>query len=114
MTPDKAAQRAEKRAMLARGLVEPQHGTPGAYQDYGCRCEPCTEAWRAACARRMATPYAPRSGEAWTDDELARVTARGDDGRYLWPLGYAAERTGRTRTAIMSARRDAKKPPPVA
>lgn len=31
-----------------------RHGTANAYQNYGCRCDECREAWRSYCAERRA------------------------------------------------------------
>jgi len=79
------------------------HGE-GGYVNYGCRCDVCVEATRAAArerrrAQQAATLGAPRWGYEWTGPELEIVATRDD-------LSVVEQATllGRTARAVQKAR----------
>jgi hypothetical protein len=48
-------QNAQRRARLNAGLASPAHGRYTTYSNWGCRCQPCRDAW-AAYWRDMPRP----------------------------------------------------------
>jgi hypothetical protein len=52
------ARRRAGRVVVDGRLVQPEpnitHGKRATYTNWGCRCEPCTIAWREACCERRA------------------------------------------------------------
>lgn len=59
MKPTKAATSNAERATFP--LDDPRHGTPHAYTNLVCRCDPCRAAW-AAYVRQRRAHYAGRRG----------------------------------------------------
>src|SRR5882724_10676585 len=56
------ARRLPERVVIDGRLVHPRanHGVGNAYTNFGCRCEPCTSAWRASVRKRRMSRRAAR------------------------------------------------------
>jgi hypothetical protein len=79
----------------ARLILDPDcapHGVPGTYTNWGCRCDPCTEAHsndRRGRRTREDFPDAPPDSEDTTPAQIVALRAELAAGRELTPKGQA-------------------------
>jgi len=95
---NREAHRSTVSKMKAKGLApsDRRHGTPYAYNSWGCRCGKCKAAWAERCREHYEKTRGPVTEPWWTESEVFALRAL--------PPVEASKRLGRSLSAVYAKR----------